>query len=438
MTSLTFDLGETEHRLQSTKIKLQTRSRLHIILPDSSEHYRSLHEFVEAGFWITRGNDLKLRVRTDHDACTGVGVGSSTLEEATSRAISEAKWWSQLSLRTIRVEFQSFQSLLRSSFDLTFAITTIESLRASSEGAKSRLRTAAKVHDIKPPSGVHIGFINCIELNLIFQPPTGSPSSTLHPTLSSLLELIDMSLRHIVSSTPCALRNGKRASTHTDSKLARAPCLADVAPAIFRPGYMKAISHRGPLISRIASSLSRICWRSRSQDWSHPSFTGSDLQIQLWALLQKRTWPTTELEPLCQEDLSYLSRQSSDGGTTLFESEHECDGAIDGFLMEADVEGDEGMLDDQVPEPVGVLDIHLFEDDDLFSSPGSTPFLSQSRLGDGMMLEDVSEAEEMLLDDDDEQLFGQHLRLAPPIDDEGEWADNEVQSMEEGDLGMLF
>lgn len=106
--------------------------------------------------------------------------------------------------------------------------------------------------------------------------------------------------------------------------------------------------------------------------------------------------------------------------------------------MEADVEGDEGMLDDQVPEPVGVLDIHLFEDDDLFSSPGSTPFLSQSRLGDGMMLEDVSEAEEMLLDDDDEQLFGQHLRLAPPIDDEGEWADNEVQSMEEGDLGMLF
>lgn len=91
MTSLTFDLGETEHRLQSTKIKLQTRSRLHIILPDSSEHYRSLHEFVEAGFWITRGNDLKLRVRTDHDACTGVGVGSSTLEEATSRAISEAK-----------------------------------------------------------------------------------------------------------------------------------------------------------------------------------------------------------------------------------------------------------------------------------------------------------------------------------------------------------
>ncbi|KAL9590784.1 MAG: hypothetical protein Q9203_000422 [Teloschistes exilis] len=437
------------------------------MLPQSSDHYRSLHELAEAGFWITRGNDLKLRVRIDHNACTRLGFGSSTLEDAMSRAISEAKCWFQLSLRAIRAEVPSSQSLLRHSSNLTFAITTIESLNSSSEGGQSRLRTAAKVHDIKPPSGVLTGFIDCIELNLNFQldrneansaysdapsasakskavngrAPAASQSPTLHPELSCFLELIDMSLRHIISSTPCALRNGKRASTHADSKLARAPCLADVAPAVFRPGYMKAISQRGPLISRIASCLSEICWRSRSPNLSRPSFTGRDLQIQLWALLQKRTWPTTELEPLSQEDFSTFSRQSSDGETTLFESEHECDDAIGARVKEADADRDDDMLDDQIPEPVGVLNMHPFENDDIFSSPGSTPFPPLSKMGDEMMLEDVSEAEEMLLDDDDKHLFGQHFRLASPVDEEGEWGDrtSRVQCMEEeGDIGMLF
>lgn len=110
-------------------------------------------------------------------------------------------------------------------------------------------------------------------------------------------------------------------------------------------------------------------------------------------------------------------------------------------MKEADADGDDDMLDDQIPEPVGVLNMHPFENDDLFSSPGSTPFPPLSKMGDEMMLEDVSEAEEMLLDDDDKHLFGQHFRLASPVDEEGEWGDrtSRVQRMEEeGDIGMLF
>ncbi|KAI4258449.1 MAG: hypothetical protein LQ352_001200 [Teloschistes flavicans] len=273
-----------------------------------------------------------------------------------------------------------------------------------------------------------------------------------------------MSLRHTISSTPCKFSNANRSFRHPDINTASATCLAEVVPAVFRPGYMQvsqsglqfcnvrhitdyedpnrqqAISQRGPLISRMASSLSKICLRSHSQNLLCHSFTGKDLHIQLWTLLQKRSWPTTELEPLGQKELAIFSRPNGDEGTTLFESERDCNDAIGGLVKGTDADGDEDMLDDQFPKPVRVLSVPLFEDDDLFSSSGSTPLLSQSTM-DEMMLEDVGEAEEMLLDDCDKYPSGQSLIPTSPCSDEEERAEkaSRVQDMEEdGDFGMLF
>ncbi|KAL8962437.1 MAG: hypothetical protein Q9193_001150 [Seirophora villosa] len=159
-------------------------------------------------------------------------------------------------------------------------------------------------------------------------------AQTLPPTprclqldLFELLNIIGVSLHQVISGSPTHTRSHKRLATNDDIKLlkvCRNLSLADISPAQFRPGYMKvllpfhpalsyrltAIAIRAPLISRIASSISTTCSRSRictqclsppqpqpePQVSSNATTTASILRNQLWALLQNHEWPTTPLE----------------------------------------------------------------------------------------------------------------------------------------------
>ncbi|KAI4112883.1 MAG: hypothetical protein LQ345_006036 [Seirophora villosa] len=141
-------------------------------------------------------------------------------------------------------------------------------------------------------------------------PPT---PRCLQLDLLDVLNIIDVSLHQVISGSPTHTRSYKRLATNDDIKLLRV-CrnlsLADISPAQFRPGYMKAIAIRAPLISRIASSISTTSSRSRSctqclwppqpqpepQVSSNATTTASILRTQLWALLQNHKWPTTPLE----------------------------------------------------------------------------------------------------------------------------------------------
>ncbi|KAL8693694.1 MAG: hypothetical protein Q9218_001551, partial [Villophora microphyllina] len=531
---------------------VESSNRTTIPRKPGSFHHRNLPEFLRAGFWITRDDGLRLCVRTDIKSLAGLGFQYETVENALWRLISGSKLWSQLSLRTNRVDLPSAHH----SLNLTFAVMSTESLISSSRGAKPIFGITANVHDIRPPSGVPVGFIDSIELNFRFVPvlvlsqlsqsldikrlkhvvprrsrrlrqkndktnsdvvdvpvlrplrsidegdndtdrlsqpsnletqggvsdvldrsddnsacsnppenkiqpslpsasakstgvdiraPVASPPPTLRHGPLALLELIDISFRHIVSGTTRGPKSAKITSTVSGIKLARTTLhtsLADVAPALFRTGYMEAISRRAPLISRIASSVFNICSRSRNP--SHPPVPNRDLQVQLWHLLQKHEWPTTELEPLSQEDFLLFTIHDRAPGLVLFDSHHESNGNICRLVKEEDVkrDGNEDMLDASFPMPFGTLNTQMIEDENLFSSFESTPLSLQSTTDHVMMLDDDDQAEEeMLLGDDDKQTLEQHLRLDSPCGDEREGAEQMSRKSyleEEGDLEMLF
>ena len=76
---------------------------------------------------------------------------------------------------------------------------------------------------------------------------TVPPYMTCQPTLDSpaFMRLIDLSLRHTVGGTLSWRKDPKRSSTDAQpSELVKAVSdvsLADISPALFRPGYMKVI-----------------------------------------------------------------------------------------------------------------------------------------------------------------------------------------------------
>ncbi|KAL8737642.1 MAG: hypothetical protein Q9181_001485 [Wetmoreana brouardii] len=274
--------------------------------------------------------------------------------------------------------------------------------------------------------------------------PTPQPPE---PNLANFFRLIDASFRHTISGTRSTDRRINKVINIPDITLAKAtpnPSLADISPSIFRPGYMKrlviddehriqAIADRAPLISRIASSISNIC--SRSRKLSQPR-QNDDLQPKLWYLLQRRKWPTQDLEPVVScDDLLALTNHACARRATLFDSDQESDRA--GVVKEVEKEEDKDMLD----LFSGMMED---EDDDLFLSYETTPLFSssQERGADEVMLEDDEGRgveEEMLLEGDGctslQFARAQYPQLEGMVIDSSRGME---EGIEDGGSGMLF
>ncbi|KAL8786999.1 MAG: hypothetical protein Q9213_002434 [Squamulea squamosa] len=231
------------------------------------------------------------------------------------------------------------------------------------------------------------------------------PATSSQPALEPLgfIQLIDVSLRHALSGiAPPRTNLGRPGADASDIQLAHATSitsLADISPALFRPGYVKAIFQRAPLIPRIASSISSISFRSRNRHHPSPDLEipstaplievkSSQLQVELWHLLQKRKWPTTALEPL-DVDVIDTFKRCKKGQMMILDSNENDESPLE---AEREAKGDEDMLDPYIE--MGEVD------EDLFSSYERTPFSSQSTSlsYDEMMLD--SEEDDMILGED--------------------------------------
>ncbi|KAL8763797.1 MAG: hypothetical protein Q9184_000499 [Pyrenodesmia sp. 2 TL-2023] len=311
------------------------------------------------------------------------------------------------------------------------------------------------------------------------------------PPSLNILKLVDASLRYTIGGIPAPSKTTKKGAPSGVRlmKTSLSPSLADISPALFRPGYLKvtpthclpfssqlpltsqltanthqAIAARAPLISRIASSLASIAARplihsSPSEpepklepEPSRPSST-SDLQSQLWRLLQKRKWPTTPLEPLDYDDVSVFERHARDE-IIMFDPKDSQLEASNFYTHwpRVKIKENADMLDYHTPLYPG--DGGMLEpdegDEDLFSSLGSTHFSSQGLGEEEMILEEEEEGEEDLLLNEAESshLFGtREVSSVPWLRDEGVW-DVDLQEArfdgfigaesDDGALQMLF
>ncbi|KAL8683615.1 MAG: hypothetical protein Q9186_000387 [Xanthomendoza sp. 1 TL-2023] len=243
-----------------------------------------------------------------------------------------------------------------------------------------------------PEMAFQPSFGSHVTLSTSQDPQTQEPSClsghTPHPL--DLVRLLDASLRHTLRGTPRLSRRPRRPQEGTpDVQLVQetsAPSLADISPALFRPGYMKAISQRAPLISRIASSISKICPSAQPHDLLSSEIRAStstlpicmnlsELQVRLWHLLQKRRWPTTAIEPLDCDDVEMFNRHERDR-ELLFDVDHKCNELH--WTTQGWENDDEEMLDTDLSF-LGELD---HSDEDLFSSYEGTPFSSQDTASD--------------------------------------------------------
>ncbi|KAL8824056.1 MAG: hypothetical protein Q9170_008263, partial [Blastenia crenularia] len=164
MASPTFELAETEHVLAQSKLKLLARSTLRLTLPQASFNYHTSTELVTTGLWITRGNGLKLSVRIDLGATDGLGLGRETILNGISDTLCEAKLWSQLSLKASRIDYKPNESQHDHQIEMHLAINYSDSSCNSLIKAEKGLNPLANVHDVKPPSGIQIGFIDSIDI----------------------------------------------------------------------------------------------------------------------------------------------------------------------------------------------------------------------------------------------------------------------------------
>ncbi|KAL9052275.1 MAG: hypothetical protein Q9206_004374 [Seirophora lacunosa] len=210
--------------------------------------------------------------------------------------------------------FSGAPTLLFNSPSWNVPVSAIEILEPNQGAADSLLfsdlGTQSMCSNLSPP---------LLSQNL---PPT---PRCLQLDLFDVSNIIDVSLHQVISGSPTHTRSHKRLATNDDIKLlkvCRNLSLADISPAQFRPGYMKAIAIRAPLISRIASSISTTSSRSRSctqclsppqpqpepQVSSNATTTASILRTQLWALLQNHEWPTTPLETFKCTEMTVFER----------------------------------------------------------------------------------------------------------------------------------
>ncbi|KAL8731301.1 MAG: hypothetical protein Q9166_003525 [cf. Caloplaca sp. 2 TL-2023] len=460
MASSVFDLAETQHILTRSNLKLITRTRLEVTLPDHSSKDGFGYDLATAGLWITRGNGLNLRVRADLDAVAhSTSLSQETFENALCETLTVAKLWSQLSLKASLIDPHHTRHQPGDTSELAFALTHLDSRGSirSSMRPGSDIGAVANDHDIKPPAGVLNGFIDSVELTLTFSPllpydatsqscntrrgsgsimekgsilvpmqsqerhtldkdedgsiegilfrspsleilscdvemldsgedasnkpplsrmrsqpclPAYSPLPSIHHTLQieelpsfqhcaldplHLLKLVDASLRRTFSGEIPPGKNSRRLNDDDpDIKLIQeAPetSLADISPALFRPGYMK-----------------------------------------IWHLLQKRKWPTTALQPLQCDDMDIFDRSEKDKE----------------LIFEIDQEGDEGLSLEtrqnrnhekyMLNTSADISQILDRDDGDLFFKYESMPSSSQDTVDEGMM-EEIDEGEDLLFGD---------------------------------------
>ncbi|KAL9001166.1 MAG: hypothetical protein Q9169_000350 [Polycauliona sp. 2 TL-2023] len=228
---------------------------------------------------------------------------------------------------------------------------------------------------------------------------------------SEFMRLVDLSLRHTLGGMiPCCKKLTTPNDDPDDLQLVKAvsnTSLAEVSPALFRPGYMKAIAQRAHLISRIASSISSSSSRSHKahQSCSDPTAASSSpklrpvktsqLQTQLWHLLQKKEWPTEDLIPLEKVTIGTYHRNEQDFELNLEPDEHE-------GVPPRDLE--RGETDDEMMVDLGLDFIGLMDEDDdedLFSIYERTPCSSQDTTSLDIMLD---------YDEDDEGLSSWYER----------------------------
>ncbi|KAL9013786.1 MAG: hypothetical protein Q9173_001543 [Seirophora scorigena] len=366
MASFSFAIDGTEHELACKNFKLLTCLCFHVTVPNSSSTYQTPQELIAARLWITRGNVLNFSVRLALDAIAGSDLQLESFANGLSDILCAAK-----DTRPPPGIPIAFLDSIRLTFTLQPLFLLKRSLRGPSRkhngnGRKSnhsryRLRSkralrceedTSSLSDRPNPADKHFGaptlLFNSPSWNVpvsdieILEPNKGAAGSLLfsdsgtQPMCSNLsppllsqnlpptprclqldvfdvLNTIDVSLHQVISGSPTHTRSHKRPATNDDIKLTkvcRNLSLADISPAQFRPGYMKAIATRAPLISRIASSISTTSSRSRSctqrfsspQPQPEPQISSNAttiaciLRTQLWALLQNHQWPTTPLE----------------------------------------------------------------------------------------------------------------------------------------------
>ncbi|KAL9612122.1 MAG: hypothetical protein Q9167_003274 [Letrouitia subvulpina] len=163
----------------------------------------------------------------------------------------------------------------------------------------------------------HLGKLSATDANPLLENGISSQryqhtnKAVKRPRASSITSLTDLDLRLLVRLVDASLRLALGGSyvVQRGDLISSAPGikihhygfdqgLADIAPALFRPGYLPAIAHRSPFIPSIASSLTSILSQNkfRHPQSSAPSFLG--LQAKLWRLLAKKDWPREQLRPL--------------------------------------------------------------------------------------------------------------------------------------------
>lgn len=89
-------LGETEHALTRTNLKLLIRSRLQISLLHGSLDCFDLVPLVASGLWITRGNGFNLSVRLELVALAGQEIWLENFVDGLSDVLCTAKVFSIL------------------------------------------------------------------------------------------------------------------------------------------------------------------------------------------------------------------------------------------------------------------------------------------------------------------------------------------------------
>ncbi|KAL6714883.1 hypothetical protein ACLMJK_007143 [Lecanora helva] len=220
------------------------------------------------------------------------------------------------------------------------------------------------------------------------------------------------------------------------------PRLDALSPALFSPGYLKAIAGRSELLPKIAHSLDRICRRTKSSDLkqkldrlheslphnprpqsgsrfgSNNSSPKSNVQAHLWSLLQhqsvnSRAWPRWNQDILEQSAItSEWQQQHShmlDANPTIW-------GSGDDFgdeNMDAPLDSQDTLLDDMFEFD--------FEDIGLTEPHDSTDLQTDQRLVDDSEVSDEESFWEELdvgdMDRDSRETFFEDILQPEGVDD---------------------
>ncbi|KAL8711561.1 MAG: hypothetical protein Q9220_003971 [cf. Caloplaca sp. 1 TL-2023] len=180
-----FDLGQMELDFLPSNLRLTSRTQLSINLPDNTNNYKSIQEIVSAGIWISRGNGLNITTRIQTDSTAPLNLDKDIAEDGLAELLSTARLWTQLSLKASRISYQAAQHLLSQSIDIALALTYLDTPNNNDKKDEKIFNPAANIHDIQPPAGVLVGFLDSIKIHLTFW-PSKAPYKSLPTALSPI------------------------------------------------------------------------------------------------------------------------------------------------------------------------------------------------------------------------------------------------------------